>query len=191
MVNSNLKRVMIMDKDTIIETDRLILRQWTLNDINDMVEGLNNINITKWLAGAPFPYTINDAEHFINKTIDNKLYNFAIVLKSENKVIGGTQLTDINLINGTAGGGIWINEKYHGFGYGTEAFGARIKYAFENLGLRRLENGYFKDNEKSHKMQLKFGYRDEGIRRQRFVSKATGKIEDEYITGLLKDEWIK
>ena len=115
----------------------------------------------------------------------------AIVLKRENKVIGGTQLTNIDMNNGTAGGGIWLNEKYQGLGYGTEAFGARIKYAFEVLGLRRLENGYFKDNEKSHKMQLRFGYKDEGIRRQRFLSKATGKLEDEYITGLLKDEWIK
>ena len=40
-------------------------------------------------------------------------------------------------------------------------------------------------------MQLRFGYKDEGIRRGKFISKATGKIEDEYITGLLKDEWIK
>lgn len=180
-----------MEKDIIIETNRLILRIWNMKDIDDMVEGLNNINVTKWLAGAPYPYTKEDAKYFINKTIDNKLYNFAIVLKSENKVIGGTQLTDINLTNGTAGGGIWINEKYQGFGYGTEAFGARIKYAFETLGLRRLENGYFKENEKSHKMQLRFGYKDEGIRRKKFVSKATGKIEDEYITGLLIEEWIK
>lgn len=174
-----------------IETERLILRQWKTEDVEDIVEGLNNINVSKWLAGAPYPYTKNDALHFINKTIDNNLYNFAIVLKSENKVIGGTQLTNIDLSNGTAGGGIWINEKYHGNGYGTEAFGARIKYAFEVLGLRRLENGYFKDNEKSHQMQLRFGYKDEGVRRKKFVSKATGKIEDEYITGLLKDEWIK
>lgn len=179
-----------MDKDMIIETERLILRQWNMNDIADIVEGLNNINVTKWLAGAPYPYTEKDAEDFVKKTIDNNLYNFAIVLKSENKVIGGTQLTNISLANGTAGGGIWINENYQGYGYGTEAFGARIKYAFEVLGLRRLENGYFKENEKSHKMQLRFGYKDEGIRRKRFVSKATGKIEDEYITGLLKDEWI-
>ena len=174
-----------------IETERLILRQWNFNDVNNIVEGLNNINVTKWLAGAPYPYTQNDAEYFINKTINEDLYNFAIVLKSENKVIGGTQLTNIDLANGTAGGGIWLNENYQGFGYGTEAFGARIKYAFENLGLRRLENGYFKENEKSHKMQLRFGYKDEGVRRQRFISKATGKIEDEYITGLLKDEWIR
>ena len=180
-----------MNKNIIIETERLILRQWDLNDVNDIVEGLNNINVTKWMAGAPFPYTIDDAKYFIKNALENKSYYFAIVLKSENKVIGGTQLTDINFSNGSAGGGIWINEKYHGFGYGTEAFGARIKFAFEDLGLRRLENGYFKDNEKSHKMQLRFGYKDEGIRRQRFVSKATGKIEDEYITGLLKSKWIR
>ena len=108
------------------------------------------------MARAPYPYTEQDAVHFIHKTLENKLYNFAIVLKSENKVIGGTQLTNIDLHNGTAGGGIWISEKYWGHGYGSEAFGARIKYAFEVLGLRRLENGYFKDNEKSYKMQVKF-----------------------------------
>lgn len=180
-----------MNKDIIIETDRLILRQWNLDDIDDLVEGLNNINVSKWLAGAPYPYTIEDAQAFINKSIENNLYNFAIVLKSNNKVIGGTQLTNISYTNGTAGGGIWLNEKYQGYGYGTEAFGARIKYAFEVLGLRRLENGYFKDNERSHKMQLRFGYKDEGIRRQKFISKATGRLEDEYITGLLKDEWIR
>ena len=180
-----------MDKDIIIETDRLILRQWNLEDVNDVVEGLNNLNVTKWLAQVPFPYTEEDAQNFINKSIENNLYNFAIVLKEENKVIGGTQLTNIDFHNGTAGGGIWISEKYWGQGYGTEAFGARIKYAFEVLGLRRLENGYFKNNEKSHRMQLKFGYKDEGVRRQKFVSRGSGKIEDEYITGLLKDEWIK
>ena len=180
-----------MNKDVVIETERLILRQWNMNDIDDMVEGLNNINVTKWLAGAPFPYTNEDAKHFVQKTIDNNLFNFAIILKSENKAIGGTQLTNVDLFNCTAGGGIWISEKYWGKGYGSEAFGARIKYAFEVLGLRRLENGYFKENEKSHKMQLKFGYKDEGIKRQKFVSRGSGKIEDEYITGLLKEEWIK
>ena len=180
-----------MDKNLVIETERLILRVWRLTDVDDLVEGLNNINVTKWMAFAPNPYTKKDAIDFINYSIDNKLYNFAIVLKSENKVIGGTQLTNVDLYNGTAGGGIWISEKYWGKGYGSEAFGARIKYAFEVLGLRRLDNGYFKENEKSHKMQLRLGYKDEGIRRKCFVSKATGKIEDEYLTGLLKEEFVE
>ena len=99
-----------MKEDIIIETDRLILRKYKLSDVNDVVEGLNNLNVTKWLAGAPYPYTEKDALYFINKSIDNNLYNFAIVLKSENKVIGGTQLTNVDLYNGTAGGGIRIKK---------------------------------------------------------------------------------
>ena len=181
-----------MDKDIFIETDRLILRKYRLEDVDDVVEGLNNLNVSKWLAKVPYPYTKEDAIKYINKSIDNNLYNFAIVLKSENKVIGATQIANIDIENGvSSGGGIWINEKYQGHGYGSEAFGARIKYAFEVLGLRRLENGYFKDNVRSRDMQLRFGFKNEGIKRQKFISKATGNLEDEYITGLLKEEWIK
>ena len=38
--------------------------------IDDIVEGLNNINVSKWLAGAPFPYTKEDALHFKYKEKD-------------------------------------------------------------------------------------------------------------------------
>lgn len=174
----------------IIESERLILRKWDINDVNDVVEGLNNINVSKWLARVPYPYTKEDAKNFISNSIENNLYDFAIVLKSENKVIGGTQLSNIDYPNGLAGGGIWLNEKYHGHGYGTEAFCLRIKYAFEVLGLRRLENGYFPNNEASKKMQHRLGYKDEGVRRKRFVNQATKEYMDECITGLLKEEFI-
>ena len=181
----------MMDESIKIETERLILRQFKIEDADDLVEGLNNINITKWMSHTPFPYTKKDAIEYINKSLNDKLYNFAIVLKKENKVIGATQIRKIDLVQGTAHGGIWINEKYHGYGYGTEAWGARIKYAFEVLGLRRLENGFFEGNESSKKMQEKFGYKIEGKKRQRYKCLSTGLIVDEYITGLLKDEWIK
>ena len=88
------------------------------------------------------------------------------------------------------GGGIWLNEKYQKNGYGTEAFSARNKYCFDVLGLRRIENGYFCGNEKSKRMQLKLGYKDEGIRRKKFLCLATNKYVDECITGLLKEEFI-
>ena len=79
----------------------------------------------------------------------------AIVLKDNNKVIGGTSIQNINIKDGTAGGGIWLNEKYQKNGYGIEAFCLRAKYCFEALNLRRLENGYFYGNEKSRNMQKK------------------------------------
>ena len=177
----------------MIETQRLILRVWQEKDIDDLVEGINNKNVSKWMASAPYPYTKEDAKNYILKAqkLDDKNIKFAIVLKSENKVIGGTELTNINKKDGLAGGGIWLNEKYHGLGLGTEAFCARIKYAFDILGLRRIENGYFPNNTPSKMMQLKLGYKEEGLRRKRFYSLSTKEYIDECITGLLKEEFIE
>ena len=62
-----------MNKYVIIETNRLILRQYKIEDADDVAEGLNNINITKWLQRATYPYTKGDALHFINKSLDNNL----------------------------------------------------------------------------------------------------------------------
>ena len=70
--------------------------------------------------------------------------------------------------------------------YGTEAFSTRNKYCFDILGLRRIDNGYFKGNEKSRKMQLKLGYKNEGRRRKAFLCLATNEYVDECITGVLK-----
>lgn len=56
--------------------------------------------------------------------------------------------------------------------------------------MRRIENGYFPNNEKSHNMQLKLGYKDEGIKRKKFICMATNEYVDECITGLLKEEFI-
>lgn len=177
----------------VIESKRLFLRSWKDRDIKDLVEGLNNINVAKWMAGVPFPYTKNDAKNFIEsvKNQDEKVkLSLAIVLKETDKVIGGTEITNINQKDGTAGGGIWINEKYQKNGYGIEAFCIKIKYAFESLGLRRMENGYFPGNEKSKNMQYKLGYKDEGIRRKKCLCLATNEYVDECITGLLKEEFI-
>ena len=171
----------------VLNSERLILRAWNDSDINDLVEGLNNIEVSKWLAFVPYPYTKEDAKKFIEYAKESNNYEFAIVLKKENKVIGGTALANIK--DKTAGGGIWINAKYWGKGYGKEAFNKRIEFAFENLGLDKLQNGYFKGNEKSFKMQENLGYIKNGIIKDKFISKATGKVEDEYLTLLLKENW--
>ena len=178
----------------IINSKRIILRDWKDEDIIDLQNGLNNINVSKWLASVPYPYTKQDAESFIafSKQVGENLKNImlAIVLKENNKVIGGTSIENINTKDGTAGGGIWINEKYQKNGYGIEAFSTRAKYWFEKLNLRRLENGYFTGNEKSKNMQHKLGYKDEGIRRKKYLCLATKEYVDEHVTGLLKEDFI-
>ncbi len=179
-----------------LETERLILREWKLSDINDSVEGLNNIEVSKWLGDIPYPYTKKDAEEWIKFCIQSaengeNSYYFAIELKKEHKVIGGTSLEKINRRQGTAGGGIWTNASYHGKGYGSEAWGKRIEFAFEELDLRRLETGFFEGNIESFKMQTKFGGKIEGLKRKAFLCMADNTYKDEYIVGLLKEEWKK
>ena len=178
---------------TVIESERLILRSWKDEDIDALWEGLNNIRVSKWLAGVPFPYTRKDAEDFISyaKQCDagTKDRMLAIVLKENGKVIGGTSIEGISQKDGTAGGGIWLNEKYQHNGYGTEAFSARTAYAFDVLGLRRMENGYFPDNIRSRQMQYILGYKDEGVRRKKYLCLATNEYVDEWITGLLREEF--
>lgn len=87
-----------------IESSRLILRSYEEGDVADLVEGLNNIEVAKWLASVPFPYTENHAKYFIEsvKNQDEKvIISLAIVLKENNKVIGGTEIRNINKKDGT------------------------------------------------------------------------------------------
>jgi len=179
-----------------LETGRLILRDWIETDVDDLVNGLNNIEVSRWLVTVPYPYTRENAEAFIRFCISKSdvqnnrdFYEFAIETKSEKKVIGGTAINKINDLHRTAGGGIWINANYHGCGYGEEAFRKRIQFAFTELNLRRLENGFLEGNQASLKMQEKLGYVIEGKRRKGFLCMADGELKDEYITGLLIDDW--
>lgn len=180
------------------ETNRLILREWRVDDRADLIEGLNDLAVSQWLAYVPYPYTESDAEQWLKycaaeslKGIARASYEFAIELKAEGKAIGGVSVGNIDRTHSTAGGEIWLNSAYRGHGYGPEAFGKRIEFAFKTLGLRRLENGFFLGNSESFRMQERFGYRIEGLRRQAYRCMADGKLKDAYITGLLQEDWIQ
>jgi ribosomal-protein-alanine N-acetyltransferase len=168
------------------------------SDVEDLIEGLNDLAVAQWLARVPHPYTRANAEAWVNHCVDvataragARAYEFAIELRGERKVIGGVSLERVDPYQQTAGGGIWLSGKYGRRGYGSEAFGEKIRFAFEDLGLRRLENGFFEGNLASMKMQQWFGYKVEGMRRNGLRCMADDKIRNEYITGLLRDEWIR
>jgi hypothetical protein len=50
----------------ILTTKHLILRQPKIKDAKDIIEGINNLNISKWLLVVPYPYTMKDARWYIN-----------------------------------------------------------------------------------------------------------------------------
>ena len=178
-----------------IKTERLILREWEQKDKKDIIEGINNLRVSKWLLSVPFPYKKKDVNWWIKhcqeklKKKKRESYELAIELKKEKKVIGGFALAHFDKTQGTATLGYWLNEKYHNKGYGTEALGKLIEFAFEKLKLRRLNACVFVRNPSSGRLLEKFGAKKEGLKRKSQVCKADGKIKDDIVYGLLKSEW--
>lgn len=176
-----------------IETPRLTLRPWASKDIEQLTLGLNDFKIARWLAFVPHPYKRSDAEAWIARcqrlAAENRpiAYEFAIELKPECLLIGSVSLNKIDWHNRTAGGGIWIADGHQGRGFGQEAFGAKIDFAFRDLGLTSLVNGYFDGNDASWAMQRKLGYRRIAEVPSRCL--ADGRQTIEHVTRLLREEW--
>lgn len=180
-----------------LETKRLILRDPKLSDWKDLVEGLNDLKVSKFLSHRPFPYKKKNAIESINKCLknsrkkDRRGYYWVIEVKSEKKVIGMTVLSGIDKDMGTAHTSSWINRKYWRKGFIIESKIAVNKFAFNKLKLRRINSDSFKENKASNRMLRKLGYKFEGFARKGKKSIATGKIHDSNNYGLLKEDWNK
>lgn len=180
--------------DIRIETSRLVLRPWGEEDVEQLTLGLNDLEVAKWLAFVPHPYSTAHASDWVKRcremasaATQPTAYEFGIELRTERCVIGGISLNKIDRTAGTGGGGIWIANGYQGRGYGREAFDAKIRFAFRELGLTKLVNGYFDGNESSWAMQRKLGYRPTGAVPSRCM--ADGRPTIEHVTVLLRSDW--
>jgi len=180
-----------------LKTKRLILRKPKKSDWKNLVEGVGEYDIAKMLLVVPHPYNKKDADVFIKKVIKrwkDKIksdYTFFIELKTEKKVIGAIGIHRIDYFSGVGTTGSWINKKYWRNGFMTEAKIAVNDFAFNKLKLRKLNSDVFVENKASNATQNKMGYKLEGTRRKNERSKASGKIHDENIYGLLKEDWKK
>ena len=178
-----------------IETARLTLRSWGEEDAEQLALGLNDLDLARWLAFVPHPYTTSHAEDWIRRCreISNVsarpiAYEFAIELKPERTVVGGVSLNKVDWKAGEGGGGgIWIARQHQGHGYGREAFEAKVRFAFCDLGLTKLINGYFDGNERSWAMQRRLGYRRVASVPSRCM--ADGRRTIEHVTTLLRSDW--
>ena len=171
-----------------IETKRLIFREWKEQDIDSLVDGLNDFGVAKFIT-TPYPYTRKDADVFVAEHLKNKKddYCFAVCLKEDGKVIGGTNVSKNE--RGEFGGGLWLHRDFQGKGYGTELWIARAKFSFDILGAKELKNGFYDFNERSKKMHQKIGYKKAG-EKPRFCP-ALNKNVREIVVILKKEDFEK
>ncbi len=123
-----------------LETQRLILRQLTMNDADALHEILSD---PVSMQHYPQPFTREKTEGWIAWNIQNyATYGFglwAVLLKEGNLFLGDCGITMQN-INGSLEPeiGYHINKVHTGKGYATEAARACRNYAFDVLGLSKV-----------------------------------------------------
>jgi len=124
---------------------------------------LNNENVSKWLLHVPFPYSLSDADEFIEKCKSNKA-DHLFAIEKDGVHTGGIGIH----IKGEhkAEIGYWIGEEYWGKGIATEALKKIIAIALNDLKLKRIYAGTFEDNIASEKLLLKCGFEYEGTLRK-------------------------
>ncbi len=180
-----------------IVTERLILRDLEMKDAKDLLNNINNLNVSKNLVIISYPYTLKKEKRFIKECIEKrkkkkrKAYTLGIELKSSGELIGVISLRDIDRFQGTAEVGYWLGEKYWRKGFMGETLKVILEFGFSKLKLRRVEAFVFDKNIASEKLLKKFGFKFEGLKRRGYRSNASGKIHDGKLYGLLKKEFKK
>lgn len=143
-----------------IETERLILRSWMLQDLSLFVEMNKDKCVMRY-----FPATLNEAETeaFYNRIQDefNRYHRglYAVEIKTSGEFIGYVGLHEIGFEADFTPGieiGWRLAADYHNQGYATEAAKAVLKLAKES-GIGRLYSFTAKINSPSERVMQKIG----------------------------------
>lgn len=155
-----------------IETERLILRRFSLDDVNSLYKNwANDPDVVKFMRMSPHR-NIDDTREFVESIITKydslDTYRWAIVLKEINEPIGFIGLTTINEYDQTADFGYSIGKPYWNNGYATEALSAVLRFGLQTAGYNRLEAYHSINNMPSGKVMKKSGMTYEGRARQKY-----------------------
>ncbi len=152
-------------KGKVIETSRLFLRPFCLDDLDDFyhyasVEGIGE------RAGWAHHQNIDESLQILNLFIANDNV-FAIVDKSTNRVIGSLsvekyrmedKLTEFDNYLGRELGFV-LSKDFWGKGLATEAVNGVVDYLFNELNIDFLLCGYYNFNYQSKHVQEKCGFK--------------------------------
>lgn len=146
-----------------IEGERIILREWKMDDVNDLYEYATLEDVGPNAGWKPHA-SIEESKNIVKVFIE-KQDVYAIELKEEHKVIGSVgfhmrmideKYKDFNQREVA----IVLNPKYWGKKYAKEAVDLLIDYGFNNLGLDFIWTCHHETNKKSEKIiqRSKFQY---------------------------------
>lgn len=181
-----------MRKFPILQTPRLIIRPFRLEDAPVVQQHANDKDIATNTQNLPYPYEEYMARRWINMHQqmwdNNDLLNMAVVIRKTQELIGAIGF-DIDEKNDSAELGYWYGRTYWGMGYATEAAKRMLHYGFTEMELNRVHSCHLTLNPASGNVLKKIGMKHEGHQPQHI--KKWGKYEDLELYGILKADYLK
>ena len=154
----------------VIETERLILRRFTLEDAPAVFANYaSDENVTRYMAWNRHE-TVADSERVLTQWVQDyerpDFYEWAIVLKELGQPIGNIEVLSVDDNVQKANLGYSIGTAFWGKGIMPEALNAVIDFLFDEVGLNRVEACHDARNPNSGKVMKKCGMTHEGTMRQ-------------------------
>jgi RimJ/RimL family protein N-acetyltransferase len=167
----------------------VLLRAIEKDDLPLIQKWANDVEIQYQLGGWHFPTNQEDQLRWFNSLNVNSLHQRFTIEVEKMGLIGTANLVDIDWKNKHAFHGMMLGDKStYGKGYGVDAVMAIMRYAFDELGLERLDGSMIEYNAASLKMYLgKCGWKEEGRQRKWYYRK--GKFWDRIMVGVTKNDY--
>jgi len=147
----------------MIETERLMLRPWKLDDATALYKYASDSRVSE-LALWPPHTSVEMSREVIEKIFMPNPYTLAIILKETGEPIGCIGLVPVgDEHHETASSerevGYWIGHSFWNMGLTSEALKALIDYCHESIGLQSLLITTDKQNIASQRVAEKCGFR--------------------------------
>ena len=174
----------------------ILLRSFKSQENNEQLKlkylsWLNDRENTRLIGSKILHETIHDIKYIeesFKRFTSKTCHGFFIYNKDAGEYIGTAKLDKINTESMTAEDGIMIGERrFQGKGYGYQTYDLILKYAFDELKLRKVTGGCNIKNLGMRKIFEGNGYTEEG--RFRGVDWIEGEWSDHLYFGIYREEY--
>jgi [ribosomal protein S5]-alanine N-acetyltransferase len=174
----------------VLSGDRVTLRELRLSDAPSLLAMLNSDEVTRFIS--PPPTTVEGFERFITWTHAQRAAGayvcFAVVPKGYDVAVGLFQVRQLEPGFGTAEWGFAIGSPFWGTGIFQEGARLVVDFAFETVGVHRLEARAAVQNGRGNGGLRKLGAVQEGILRKSFLRR--GEYLDQILWSILDEDWM-
>ena len=175
---------LLLEVPTEFTTDRLLIRMPHPEDTKKVYEAINAsiLDLKPWLPFAQMEQTLEDIEISIREAQINFMkrddLRLHVFLKETGQFIASTGLHRMDWSIRKFEIGYWIDSRFSGKGYMTEAVQGIEDVAVNELKARRIEIRCDSRNAKSKAIPERLGYTLEGILRQDDLAADSQELRD-------------